>query len=211
MIDPARLLSSAARLYGGAMDQLWGEFRSVPKQNITTLQGGETIDLGNHTLHVYDAPGHASHHVIYFEDQHGIAFVGDTAGVRIPGAPSVRPPTPPPDIDLEAWRSTLDQLRALNPNTLLLTHFGPVSNPLEHIEDFYARLLRWAETVREGLNSGEDEQTQIARLRALAEADFGPDNQIAEQSQYASPIEQSWQGLARYWRKRMERSQTTNQ
>jgi glyoxylase-like metal-dependent hydrolase (beta-lactamase superfamily II) len=198
LIAPERLVRSATRLYGDEMDRLWGDFLAVPEDQITTLGGGETIRLGRRTLNVIDSPGHASHHVIYFEEATRVAFTGDTAGVRLPGAIS-RPPTPPPDIDIEAWQQTLDTLESLQPQLLLVTHYGPVDRAPEHIADFRVRLVRWAEVVREGLASGEDEPAQIDRLRAFAaREDEGP------QVQHAAPIEQCWQGLARYWRKRAE-------
>src|SRR5262245_43694445 len=129
LIAPERLIQSATRLYGDQMQWLWGEFRAVPEQAITTLGGGETVRLGRRTLRVYDAPGHASHHVMYFEEASGVAFVGDNGGIHLPGMPVVRPATPPPEIDLGAWQRTLGLLQSLNPRLLLLTHFGPIANP----------------------------------------------------------------------------------
>lgn len=203
LIAPERLLRSAERLYGDDMARLWGEFLAVPEANITTLTGGETLHLGKRTMRVYDSPGHASHHVMYFDEASRAAFVGDTGGARMPGSPYVRPPTPPPDIDLEAWRRSLDTLRDLDPSLLLLTHFGPADDPQAHIAAFWARLLRWAEEVRHGLSLDLDEPAQIARLQALADAELravgGTD---AASYQRATPLDQSWQGLARYWRKR---------
>ena len=131
-IAPERLLSSAQRLYGDQMDELWGEFRAVPEANVTALNGGEVIELGGRAIQAFDAPGHASHHLIYFEQTSGAAFVGDVGGVRLPGASYARPATPPPDIDLEAWGRSLDLLRSLDPRVLLLTHFGPAPDPAAH-------------------------------------------------------------------------------
>src|SRR5512143_3183296 len=37
MIDPARLLASAARLYGADMERLWGEFLAVPADRVRVL------------------------------------------------------------------------------------------------------------------------------------------------------------------------------
>jgi glyoxylase-like metal-dependent hydrolase (beta-lactamase superfamily II) len=203
LIAPERLLSSATRLYGDLMDVLWGPILPIPEQAITTLAGGETIRLGNRSLRVFDTPGHASHHVSYLDEESGAVFVGDVAGVHLPGTRQARPATPPPDIDLEAWASSLDTILSLAPTALLLTHFGPVSDPSAHIADFRARLAAWAETVRTGLASGADEPTQIAQLAAVADADLDPsDAELAASYRQAAAIEQSWQGLARYWRKR---------
>ncbi|MEO7909451.1 MAG: MBL fold metallo-hydrolase, partial [Roseiflexaceae bacterium] len=174
LIAPEKLIHSATRLYGDAMQRLWGSILPVPEQAINVLSGGETLSIGGRALQVYDAPGHASHHVIYFDQSSGAAWVGDTGGVCRPGATVARPATPPPDIDIEAWGRSLDMLRALDPGALLLTHFGPAYQPAEYIEDYRATLLRWAEIVRAGLASGADEATQIAQLNQLAQTSLGP-------------------------------------
>ena len=120
MANPERLVASAARLYGGeeGLRETWGEVVPVPEQNLKVLSGGETV-LG---FEVAYTPGHASHHVCYFRD--GVAFVGDMAGVRIPPYDLTLAPTPPPDIDVEAWERSIDAIAAWEPQTLALTHFG---------------------------------------------------------------------------------------
>src|SRR5918996_5286312 len=106
MASPGRLVASAARLYGGedGLRETWGEVVPVPEQNLKVLSGGETV-FGS--FRVEYTPGHASHHVCYLHEDSGTAFVGDVGGVRIAGGPTL-PPTPPPDIDLEAWQVSLD-------------------------------------------------------------------------------------------------------
>lgn len=204
MMAPERLIRSATRLYGDDMARLWGEIRPVPEENLIALGGDETIRLGDRRLRVFDTPGHAQHHLTYFDEASGTAFAGDVVGVRVPGVPYVRPATPPPEVNLEIWQDSLDTLDALAPSQLLLTHFGPGLEPAEHIEVFRERLLQWAETARRGLTGGYDGPTQIARLRALTHAELGPGAtaDVRETYQLITPIEQSWQGLARYWRKR---------
>ncbi|MFQ5594588.1 MAG: MBL fold metallo-hydrolase, partial [Anaerolineae bacterium] len=145
MASPERLLNSAGRLYGDWLEFLWGETRPAPEQNLVPLSGGETIHLGGRVVLASDTPGHAYHHLAYFDEGSRSAFVGDVAGVRLAGMPYVRPATPPPEVDLEAWQATLDRLLALEPSRLLLFHFGPANDPTEHIEQLRARLLRWAE------------------------------------------------------------------
>jgi Zn-dependent hydrolases, including glyoxylases len=206
LIAPDKLLRSATRIYGGQMDYLWGEFLPVPAEAVVTLSGGETIRIAGRTLRVFDAPGHASHHLIYLDEATGAAWVGDTTGLRMPGYTYVRPATPPPDIDLEAWRRTLDMLLALHPRMLLLTHFGPAHDPERHIAEMWEHTTRWAETVRASLERGDDEATAAAQLAALADAEMGADAGEAVRQQYAQAgaVEMSWHGLARYWRKKME-------
>ncbi|MBS1968381.1 MAG: MBL fold metallo-hydrolase [Chloroflexi bacterium SZAS-1] len=203
LADPAKLLRSAERLYGDAMDYLWGPVLPVPEANITTLGGGEVLQLGKRSLRVFDAPGHASHHVVFFEEASGTVFMGDTGGACLPERPVARPATPPPDIDIEGWLHTLAVVEALAPQTLLLTHFGPTYSPSAYLNDYRAALVRWAEVVRAGLHSGVSEAEQQAQLRALSLAELGhPPNAMIDLFEQASSSAQSWQGLARYWRKR---------
>lgn len=206
LLDPSRLIGSATQLYGDLMDRLWGEARPIPQAAITTLTGGETLRVGPHTVRVYDAPGHAKHHVIYYEEGSGAAFVGDNAGVRLPALPFARPATPPPDVDLEAWGRTLDLLESLGPRYLCLTHFGAYPDAAAHLGDYRARLLRWAELVREGLAGGASEAEQVAALEAFAAGETAglSAEERAALHQQTGDLALSWRGLARYWRKRAE-------
>ncbi len=203
LVNPERLIRSAARLYGDAMDSLWGEILAVPAENVTALEGAEQIQAGGRILYAYDTPGHAYHHLIFADPEEGIVFVGDLMGVRMPGTQYIRPATPPPEVDLEAWQISLDTLVALQPRLLLLPHFGPLGAPAEQIDPFRKRLLTWAEIVRQGLEQNLPEAEQIARLQALAMKELGPEQaNLAENYQQVISIELSWHGLARYWRKR---------
>ena len=102
MIDPSRLLASAAQIYGGLMGPFWGEFLPCPAERVTAVSDGDRLEIGGQTLDVLYTPGHAWHHVAYHETERNIVFAGDVAGVRIPPSPLVWPPTPPPDIDIGA-------------------------------------------------------------------------------------------------------------
>ena len=135
MVDPSKLIASATRLWGDEMDRLWGEMRPVPAENLVVLRGGERIAAGGRDLDVAYTPGHASHHVSYFSGDTGIAFVGDTAGVRLQAGRFIMPPTPPPDIDLEAWRDSFARIAAWHPETLFLTHFGPFAPVAAHLTE----------------------------------------------------------------------------
>lgn len=204
LANPSKLIVSATRLYGDAMERLWGEIAPVPEQQITTLDGGEQLGLGQRRLRAFDAPGHASHHLVYLDEGSGVVFMGDNGGVCLPGLPVPRPATPPPDIDIAAWLRTLDTVEALAPQALLLTHFGPTDAPGAYLAGYRAALLRWADIVRAGLHSGADEAEQQAQLRAVARADLGDRAADGDVDHYerASSTDLSWQGLARYWRKR---------
>jgi glyoxylase-like metal-dependent hydrolase (beta-lactamase superfamily II) len=193
LADPARLIDSASRLYGEDMERLWGQVLAVPEQNIRPLSGGEEV-FG---LRVAYTPGHASHHVSYFDPDSGRAFVGDVAAVRIPPASFVLPPTPPPDIDVEAWERSLELVEDWRPASLGLTHFDAIEDPEPHFEQVRGRLRELAARAR-GLDREAFEQS----LREeIAEA---TDPEAAAAMLQAVPPEQQWLGLDRYWRKRAE-------
>jgi glyoxylase-like metal-dependent hydrolase (beta-lactamase superfamily II) len=205
MVDPEKLLRSATRLYGDQMDYLWGEFLPVPAEQVTALAGGEQIILGDRTIDVYDGPGHASHHLLYHEPATGALWAGDDAGVRMPGATYMRPATPPPDIDLQGWERTWQQIETLDPAWLLLTHFGAYNDPRRHIAELRDRTERWSAVVRAGLASGADEAAQIQALQVVADVEMAAQVDTANRADYgrAAAVDQCWQGLARYWRKRL--------
>jgi len=192
-VDPSKLLKSAGRLYGEAMWELWGEVAPVPEERITTLSGGETID----GFRVAYTPGHASHHVSYLHEDTGDAYVGDVAGVRIPPYPFVVAPTPPPDIDVEAWLDSLHTIACWNAQRLALTHFGQVTEVTEHLHRMRMALMDSAESARM-----KDEETFIARLeeKMLGASDLA----TVEAFEQAAPPNQLYMGLERYWRKRAE-------
>jgi glyoxylase-like metal-dependent hydrolase (beta-lactamase superfamily II) len=184
LIDPSRLERSARRLYGDEFDTLWGELAPVPRQNIH--ETGERV-LG---LDCFPTPGHASHHVCYFDDE-GTLWAGDAAGVRVQPSRFVLPPTPPPEFDLETWERTLDEIERRAPQRLALIHFGVADDPPEHLEQLRQRLRGWTARVGEGASEEE--------FAAAALAELGDDAGPYEQ---AMPFWQSYAGLRRYWDKR---------
>jgi len=206
MSDPSRLLASAARLWPDNLHQLFGDTLPVPKENLRLLEGGETLALGARKLEVAYTPGHASHHVSYFDAAEGIAFVGDTTGIRIDNGPFILPATPPPDINLEIWEKSFATILARRPARLFLTHFGYADHPAEHIEKFRKRLHHWAEIAADVLRSASSEaeakQNFIARAQAEMQERLGPEE--ADHHAFTAGLDLSFLGLARYLRKRAE-------
>jgi glyoxylase-like metal-dependent hydrolase (beta-lactamase superfamily II) len=188
MTDPSRLLRSAGRLYGADMDRLWGEMLPVAADRVRELRGGET--LGD--FEVAYTPGHASHHVSYLHRPSSVAFTGDVTGVRIDPA-CMLAPTPPPDIDLRAWRASLELVEAWRPRSLAVTHFGRYEDVDEHIGALREQ-LDWVQRLVE--DDDQDEASFAAAIRAMIAGASAPD--LASAYEQAMPPEQSYQGLARY-------------
>ena len=200
MIDPEKLLASATRLYGDQMDALWGAFLPVPASQVTVLTGGERLDVSGTSMQVAYTPGHAKHHVSYLDERSGMAYVGDTAGIRIIGD-YLLAPTPPPDIDIEAWQASLDVIDAWQPVSLFLTHFGPITPARAHLARFRTTLTAQAEMVRDALKAGGSEEQQIRAFvdRMRQDARQALPEREAKATELAAPFDQLWQGLARYW------------
>ena len=206
LASPDKLVASATRLYGADMDRLWGEFRAVPAGALRALGGGETLDIAGRRFDVLYTPGHAVHHVSYRDHADGTAYVGDAVGIAVrPG--HVLPATPPPDIDIERWAITLDDIAGCRPSRLFLTHFGVVSDAAAHLAAYRTALARVADAARSAMAGDGDEVSRSAGwvrwLREDVRTVLTEDE--ARTVEAAAPFEQLWQGLARYWRKRVER------
>ena len=194
VVDPSRLEASARRLYGDAFDELWGQLEPVPAGNVSTYADDV---LG---LEVIPAPGHASHQVSLLHDD-GTLYNGDAAGVRISPGRFVFAPTPPPEVDLEAWERTLDELERRAPRRVALIHFGVFDDVERHLSALRETMHAWGERVAHGM----DEPTFVAAARAdVAAADPGD----AEAYDRAAPYWHCYLGLERYWRKRREAQAT---
>ena len=170
------------------MDRLWGEVLPVPQENLRPLVGGERVE----GMAVLATPGHASHHVAYLDEAAGDAYVGDVGGIRIPPSESIWMPTPPPDIDLPAWRSSIAKLAERQPAALRLTHFGGIDEPAVHLAAALEELDALGERAR-----GGDRDGFLAALAARIDAEPAD---VGERVRAAMPPVQVWQGLARYWR-----------
>jgi glyoxylase-like metal-dependent hydrolase (beta-lactamase superfamily II) len=190
LVDPARLEASARRLYGDAFDSMWGELAPVPKRNVEVAEGAV---IG---LECFPSPGHARHHICY-ADREGTLYAGDAAGVRIQPGRLVVPPTPPPELDLEAWERTLDEIERRRPDRLALVHYGVACDPQEHLSSLRRRLREWAAIVERGASEEDFVSQARAEIGAL-------DAERLPVYETAMPFWQSYAGLKRYWEKRRE-------
>ena len=191
LVDPSRLLESAARLYRDEMERLWGEVVPVPEERVRPLSGGERVE----GFRVVYTPGHASHHVSYLHEDTGDAYVGDMAGVRIPPNEHTWVPTPPPDIDVQAWLTSLDTVAGWRPTALCLTHFGCHRDVHEQLARLRGGLLERAEQAQT-MEPGEFAAWSETQTRAAV------DPETAEALIQAAPPDTLGMGLRRYWEKK---------
>lgn len=166
LVDPSRLVASAHRVFGEAMDRLFGDLRPVPAERLVTIAAEGAIDLGDgRRLDAFHNPGHASHHVGLLDSESGDLYTGDAAGVYVPETADVRPSTPPPDFDLDLTLSSLARMRDADANRLLFSHFGPVTDVRDTLDRSREELLRWVDEVRAAHQSTPDLDHAIAMVR----------------------------------------------
>jgi len=206
VIDPSKLINSANQLWGvEGVARLWGKTLPVPQENLHILGEHDRITAGGHVFDVKYTPGHASHHVSYFDEQTGIVWAGDTAGLRFTSQIFTLPPTPPPDIDLEAWRGSIATLRAWGPETVFITHFGPYGNVPEHLDDLERSLTAAADVVKRILQTDVPDEAKYEQFKKAVfeyiHAAGIPEDEIAP-LEHVGPLEFNWRGLVRYWKKR---------
>jgi glyoxylase-like metal-dependent hydrolase (beta-lactamase superfamily II) len=177
LADPARLVQSAAMVYGDLLDSLYGRLDPTPTDRIHVLADGEEITVGpGRTLTTVDSPGHAKHHLALHDSESGILFAGDAVGVRLPDAGVLRPSTPPPDFDLDAARTSLRRFAERRPAGVALAHYGLVPEPMETLEEADTILTHWAEVAEKAWREGRD-------IAAALDEAFGAELVDADESQ----------------------------
>lgn len=199
---PEKLIASATRIYGDAMDRLWGAFLPVPEDKLRVVQDEEEITIGKLRFVAIATPGHAEHHHAWLLDDH--CFTGDVGAVRLPGPPYLRLPMPPPEFHLEKWRASIKRLRALKPAFVVPTHFGIYDDPDWHfaaIEQALDRVEAWMTQVLPA-----DPDVDVIREQFVAwQEEEGRATGISEEMlrtyELANPSWMSAAGMQRYWRK----------
>lgn len=205
LLDTSKLVASAQRIYGERMIPFWGEIEAVPEQQLKALKGGDILNVAGRRLEVHYAPGHAIHHIILFDVHSGELFAGDVAGVRLQDSNYVRPPTPPPDLDLEDWSQSLDLLKRLRPDVLYISHYGPVTEVTTHIGHLRERLYGWGDFVLQAMNAGKSEDEIIAMLIKQANPELERVSRTFRQVvryDIATNYPMTVQGYMRYWKKK---------
>lgn len=203
LLDPAKLVASARRIYGDEMERLWGQVAPVPSQRLRILEDDECVRAGEVNVRAIATPGHASHHHVYqWDDNH--VFGGDVAGVRIGNGPPI-PPFVPPELNIELWRESIAKIRALNAAKLFLPHFGLVKESIPaHLAALEERVVRWSEWFRERLRAGDDEMKQRSAFAEYEASDLREGGATAEEVhdyEQADPSYMAVAAMERYWRK----------
>jgi glyoxylase-like metal-dependent hydrolase (beta-lactamase superfamily II) len=175
LVDPSRLVASAAQVYGPLLDSLYGRLEPTPTERIHVLEDGEAIEIGgDRTLTTIESPGHAKHHLALHDSESGILFAGDAVGVRLPDAGVLRPATPPADFDLDQAVTSLGKFRARRPVGVALAHYGLLPDPMGMLEEAEDVVRAWADVAERAWRAGEDIAEALER-RFAADLDSIPE------------------------------------
>jgi len=203
LVEPSKLVASARRAWGAAADRLWGPIVPVPATRIVALRGGERFPVRGGELSVLATPGHARHHLAFFDSATRGIFTGDGAGVRLERSSRARPAVPPPDLDLEQLFSSLDAMRATHPALVLYSHFGPSPDGAGDLERYRGVVEEWRDVALSAARENPDPDFVTQRLRehdqppsgGAPPAPAGPD----DRSTLVSGYELAARGFLRYF------------
>ena len=198
LIDPTKLIASARRAWGAAADPLWGPILPVPAPRIVALRGGETFPLRGGELSVLATPGHAKHHLSYFDSAIRGMFTGDSAGVRLERSDHLRPAVPPPDLDLDLLFSSLEAMRRADPRLVLFSHFGPSPDGSRDLARYRGVVERWRDAALAAARENPDPSFVARRLAELDAVDLaqGP---ATDRESLVSGYELAARGFQRYF------------
>lgn len=197
LVDPTRLVDSAAMVYGDLLDTLYGRLSPTPHERIKVPADGDEIRVGpNRVLTVVDSPGHAKHHLGLHDSESGIVFVGDAVGVRLPDGGVLRPSSPPPDFDLDLALRSLEKFAGRSPAGIALAHYGLVPNPDTVLDEAADTLRRWAHVAEQAWREGTD---IAAALEDAFAADLtGVDDAHREKLETLNGVHSNAAGLKRW-------------
>lgn len=202
LVDPTRLVDSASRVYGPLLDGLYGRMTAVPEERLIAAADGFRVDVGGgRELRMVDSPGHAKHHHAVLDSQTGTLLVGDAVGVQLPGLGALRPATPPPDFDLEQATHSLHRFAELRPERVVLTHYGPVADPMATLHDAEDVLHRWVEVADEVMRNSADagiDDVAAALADAFAVAPDSVPEGAREKFEVLNGVHSNAAGIVRY-------------
>jgi glyoxylase-like metal-dependent hydrolase (beta-lactamase superfamily II) len=206
LADPTRLIDSAARVYGDMLDTLYGRMEPVPQDRLVAAGDGYRVDVGNgRVLTLVDSPGHAKHHHAILDEHTGTLLVGDAAGVRLPEVGILRPAVPPPDFDLEQAVASLQRFAALRPTQVVLTHYGPVPDPMGTLDEAERILHDWVSVAEQVMRDSEDagvDDIAAALAERFAEPPEALSESAREKLEVLNGFHSNAAGIQRYLRMR---------
>lgn len=223
LIDPTRLIAGSRAVYGEEKMQQYGEVQPVSPARLSPAREGTLIRLGERMLEVWETPGHAKHHVCYYDYQTKGLFSGDTAGVYLPRTskllkqPVLRPATPGPDFNGALMLQDLYRLARSGVQNLYFTHFGAAAPAQLLIELVLGQLLmhmhiaadyRGKKNAQQQLNTALQAYTLKGLCNCLKDKNIAADLVGNEMDLMLQPLYDSADGLLRYLQQLTAQTQT---
>jgi glyoxylase-like metal-dependent hydrolase (beta-lactamase superfamily II) len=202
LVDPARLIASARRAWGSAADPLWGPILPTPPARIQGLRGGERFPLLGGDLQVLPTPGHARHHLAFFDTRLKGIFTGDGAGVRLERSVHLRPAVPPPDLDLDLLFASVERMRQTEPRLVMFSHFGPSPDGAGDLARYRGIVVDWRDAALRAAQENPDPEFIARRLEehdavTLRRENVSPSE--AERESLVSGYDLAAKGFLRYF------------
>lgn len=204
MHDPSKLLASAKMIYGDMMEQLWGTLKPIPANQLSIMEDGDELQIGEYTFKAIYSPGHAKHHIAW--QLNNILFTGDVAGICIKNGPVV-PPCPPPDINIEDWVASIQKILAIKEiDTYYLTHGGIAQNCANHMEKLQQMLEAYGGFMLPYYEAGSSIQEVVQPFNDFVKELLlknGATQNDLDTYESANPSFMAVAGLLRYWKKKL--------
>ena len=200
LANPERLWASAKRIYQDDMEYLWGDMQAIDESLLHAIDDAKDLKIGGLEFTSWHTPGHAVHHIAWQHE--GEIFTGDVGGVKI-GNNLVAPPCPPPDINLEDWKASIQKIINLKPDSIYLTHFGRVDDVETHLAELEARLDKWAAWIYPYYQKGTPTEELVPLFQAFSIKEMEEANVSKpdiERYLKANPPWMSVWGLMRYFK-----------
>jgi len=168
LVDPSRLVAGTK----AAVDSQWQYYvepKPIPEARIEPLEDGDEIDLGDHTIDVIHAAGHAPHQVVFHDRTDDVLFSGDAGGIRPGKTGQLLPTSPPVNFDLEGCLADAETIAERDPEYLCFGHFGHEPFSPDLMNEYEEILTRWVAQVREKRAELGDDEAVIEHFAETAE------------------------------------------
>ncbi len=199
LVDPARLVESATKVFGKAIMDLYGAPDPIPAERVTAVGEEAHLDLGDGlTATLIHSPGHAPHQLTAFLDDTKALMTADAVGIVYPGMKALIPTTPPPSFNPSELLATLNSIRQTTPAELLVPHFG-VRKDVEWVFDRTGELVKeWVAKVKVMWKEG----MTLDQASELMEKEVVSDSRVEELPIYAKvSVRASVMGIMHYFDK----------
>ena len=134
MVNPEKLWASVISVYGKEeAEKQYGKLIPVDENRVIAVGEGEVIRFQNRRLQIFDAPGHANHHIVIFDETSKSFFTGDAFGIAYPELATkdgefIFISSTPTQFEPVKFDTTVKKIMEQKPKSCFLTHFSKIMN-----------------------------------------------------------------------------------